>query len=160
MLHTYKRSNAYHSFTGLLQEAVFILVISKLKQSDHYTSYQFWKYPIKIIISASKRGCTSVPIKFGWNYLIKCFMRRSIWICQCIFAFSLLSPHWSRVAHFIWTNLYPLHSRIIRTKIGWNWHNSCGEEVKNVKVYRQTDGKTDIHTAVKSKSGKLPWPLA
>jgi hypothetical protein len=35
---------------------------------------------------------------------------------------------------------------MICAKSGENWPSGFGEEVENVKVYRQTDGKTDGRT--------------
>jgi hypothetical protein len=39
--------------------------------------------------------------------------------------------------------LKALPPRIICVKFGSNWPSGSGEEVENVKVYRQTDGQTD-----------------
>ena len=32
--------------------------------------------------------------------------------CQCIFTISTIISPWKRVGPFIWTNLYPFHSRV------------------------------------------------
>jgi hypothetical protein len=32
---------------------------------------------------------------------------------------------------------------MICAKSNYNWHGGSGEEVENVKVYRQTEGQTD-----------------
>ena len=37
--------------------------------------------------------------------------------------------------YFIWTNLNPLHPRMLCAKFGWNWLGGSEEEDKNVKVY-------------------------
>ena len=50
-----------------------------------------------------------------------------------IFAFSWLSPLWRGAWSFIWTNLNPLHPRMICTKFGWIWPIGSWEEVENVK---------------------------
>ena len=50
---------------------------------------------------------------------------------------------------FIWTNLNPLHPRMLCAKIGWNWPSGSEEEDENVKSLqtdRQTDGRTDGQT--------------
>ena len=51
---------------------------------------------------------------------------------------------------FIWTNLNPLHPRMLCAKFGWNWPSGSGGEDENVKSLqadrqtdRQTDGRTD-----------------
>ena len=44
--------------------------------------------------------------------------------------FVIISP-WDRVGPFIWTNLNPLHPRMLCAKFGWNWPSGSGEEDKN-----------------------------
>jgi hypothetical protein len=58
------------------------------------------------------------------------------------YSFAIISP-WRRATNFIWTNLRPLPPRMICLKSRWNWPSGSGEEVENVKVYRQTDGRTN-----------------
>ena len=41
--------------------------------------------------------------------------------------FIIISP-WKRVGPFIWTNLNPIHPRILCAKFGWNWLSGSGEE--------------------------------
>ena len=41
--------------------------------------------------------------------------------------FVIISP-WKRAGPFIWTNLYPLHPRMLCAKFGWNWLSGSGEE--------------------------------
>ena len=41
--------------------------------------------------------------------------------------FIIISP-WKRAGPFIWTNLNPLHQRMLCAKFGWNWLNGSGEE--------------------------------
>ena len=43
---------------------------------------------------------------------------------------------------FIWTNLNPLHPRMLCAKFGWNCPSGSGEEDENVKSL-QTDGQTE-----------------
>ena len=54
---------------------------------------------------------------------------------------------------FIWTNLNPLHPRILCAKFGWNWPNGFGEEDENVKNL-QTDGQTDRQTDGQTDDGR------
>ena len=35
---------------------------------------------------------------------------------------------WKRAGPFIWTNLNPLHPRMLCAKFGWNWPSGSGEE--------------------------------
>ena len=39
----------------------------------------------------------------------------------------IISP-WKRAGPFIWTNLNPLHPRMLCAKFGWNWLSGFGEE--------------------------------
>ena len=41
--------------------------------------------------------------------------------------FIIISP-WKRAGSFNWTNLNPLHPRMLCAKFGWNWLNGSGEE--------------------------------
>ena len=50
--------------------------------------------------------------------------------------FVIISP-WRRARPFIWTNLNPLHPRMLCAKFGWNWPSGSGEEDENVKSLRQ-----------------------
>ena len=47
--------------------------------------------------------------------------------CQWIFAISKYLP-WRRAGPFIWTNLNPLHPRMLCAKFSWNWLCGSGEE--------------------------------
>ena len=39
----------------------------------------------------------------------------------------IFSP-WKMAGHFLWTNLNPLHPRMLCAKFGWNWLSGSGEE--------------------------------
>ena len=41
--------------------------------------------------------------------------------------FVIISP-WKRAESIIWTNLNPLHPRMLCAKFGWNWLSGSGEE--------------------------------
>ena len=41
--------------------------------------------------------------------------------------FVIISP-WKRVGPFIWTNLNPLHPRMLCVKFRWSWPSGSGEE--------------------------------
>ena len=41
--------------------------------------------------------------------------------------FVIIKP-WKRAGLFIWTNLNPLHPRMLCVKFGWNWPSGSGEE--------------------------------
>ena len=56
---------------------------------------------------------------------------------------------------FIWTNLNPLHPRILCAKFGWNWPSDSGEEDENVKSLQTDDGRQVIRKA--HLSFQLRW---
>ena len=53
----------------------------------------------------------------------KIFSVLSMYFCY----FVIISP-WNRVGLFIWTNLNPLHPRMLSAKFGWNWSSGSWEE--------------------------------
>ena len=63
--------------------------------------------------------------------------------------FVIVSP-WGKTWPFIWSNLNPLHPRILCAKFGWNWPSGSEEEenVKSLQWRRTTD---------KLWSEKLTW---
>ena len=71
--------------------------------------------------------------------------------------FVIISP-WKWEGSFIWSNLNPLHPRIIFDKFGWKWPSGSGED-ENVKSLR-TDGQTDRHTTNDRWSEKLTWAFS
>ena len=71
---------------------------------------------------------------------------------QCIFAICVIISPWKRAGPFIWTNLNPLHLRMLCAKFGWNWFSGSGEEDENVKSL-QTDGRTDRQTDRRRTTG-------
>ena len=60
---------------------------------------------------------------------------------------------------FIWTNLNPLHPRMLCAKFGWNMPGGSGEEDENVKSL-QTDGRKDGQTTDDRWSEKLTWAFS
>ena len=44
------------------------------------------------------------------------------------FRYVVIFPPWKRAGSFIWTNLNPLHPRMLCAKFGWNWLSGSGEE--------------------------------
>jgi hypothetical protein len=84
-----------------------------------------------------------------WLNLACWFWRRFLIFLVYFYFFAIISP-WRRAFVFIWTILNSLHPRMICA----NWSSGSGEEVKNVKVYRQTDGRTtgDQNSSLKLSS--------
>ena len=76
--------------------------------------------------------------------------------------FLIISP-WKRAGPFIWTNLNPLHPRMLCAKFDWNWSSGSGEEDENVKSLqtdRRTDGQTDRQTTDDRWSEQLTWAFS
>ena len=103
---------------------------------------------------SSKDACA----KIDWNWLSgsgeEDFLILSMYFCY----FVIISP-WKRAWPFIWTNLNPLHPRMLCAKFGWNWPSGSGEEVENRKSL-QTDRQTDDGRQVIRKahlSFQLRW---
>ena len=77
-------------------------------------------------------------VKIGTVLLEKKIIQISLkYLCYFLFISSL-----KRVWPFIWTNLNPLHQRMLCAKFGLNWPSGSGEEYENVKSLL-TDGQTD-----------------
>jgi hypothetical protein len=71
---------------------------------------------------------------------------------QCIFTLLLLSPLGCSPS-------FEFFLRMICAKSDQNWPSDSGEEVENVKVYRQTDRQTD-GTTDNRRSEKLTWAFS
>ena len=84
---------------------------------------------------------------FGWNWLSGSGEEDFLISSMYFHYFVFISP-WKRAGPFIWTNLNPLHPRMLCAKFGWNWPSGSGEDenVKSLQTDRQTDRKTDRRT--------------
>ena len=77
---------------------------------------------------------------------------------QCIFTISLLSRlenghgFW-----FLWTNLNPIHPRMLCLKFGWNWPSGSGEDDENVKSDRQWQTTDKFRSGNTRLSLRLSW---
>ena len=66
-----------------------------------------------------------------WWKLVRWFWRS--WFSNFVNVFLLfrtyvIISHWKRAGPFTWTNLNPLHPRMLCAKFGWNWLSGSGEE--------------------------------
>ena len=71
---------------------------------------------------------------FGWNW-----RRGSGEIFRfhhCIFPFFVIISPWSMAWPFVWTNLNPLHKKMLCAKFGWNWSTASWGLDKNVTSNR------------------------
>ena len=63
-----------------------------------------------------------------WLKLAQWFWRRRFLnFVKYLSYFIIISP-WKRVGPIIWTNLNPLHPRMLCATFGWNWLSGTGEE--------------------------------
>ena len=65
--------------------------------------------------------------KFCWNW--PSVLEKKIFLISSMYFryFVIISP-WKRTGPFIWTNLNPLHPRMLCAKFGWYWLSGSGEE--------------------------------
>ena len=64
--------------------------------------------------------------KFGWN-LLSGSGEEDLNFVNVFSLFRNYHP-WKKVGPFIWTNLNPLHPRMLCAKFRWNWPSCSGEE--------------------------------
>ena len=72
---------------------------------------------------SSKDACA----KIDWNWLSGSG-EEDFLISSMYFRYLVIISTWKRVVPFVWTNLNPLHPRMLFTKFGWNWPRGSGEE--------------------------------
>ena len=65
--------------------------------------------------------------KFGWNWSSDSG-EEDFLISSMYFRYFVIISPWKRAGPFIWTNLNPLHPRMLFAKFGWNWLSGSGEE--------------------------------
>ena len=125
-----------------------------LEKNFFFISSMYFHY--FVIISPLKR-----PGPFIWTNWIPftqgCFVPRLVKIGPVVLEekiflissmyfhyFVIISP-WKRAGPFVWTNLNPLHPRMLCAKFGWNWPSGSEEEDENVKSL-QTDWQSNRQT--------------
>ena len=75
--------------------------------------------------------------------------------------FAIISP-FKRVWPFIWTNLNPLHPRMLCARFGWNWSSGSLQEDENVKslqTERHTNRLTDRRRTKSDQKSPLELQL-
>ena len=75
-----------------------------------------------------------------WLKLAQWFWRRFFLISSMYFHYFIIISPWKRARPFIWTNMNPLHPRMLCAKFGWNWLSGSGEEYENVKSLQMDGG--------------------
>ena len=87
-----------------------------------------------------------------WLKLVQWFLRRFFKISSMYFRYFVIISPLKMAGPFIWTNLNPLHPRMLCAKFGWNWHSGSWEEDENVKSLQTDRRRTDDRW-----SEKLTW---
>ena len=79
--------------------------------------------------------------------------------------FIIISP-WKSAGPIMWTNLNPLHPRMLCAMFGWNWLRGfwirrwkC-EKFTDGRMDRQTDRRTDRRTEGQWTTDKLTWAFS
>ena len=62
-----------------------------------------------------------------WFILVQWFWRFFFNFVN-VFCYIVVISLWKRAGPFIWTNVNPLHPRMICAKFGWNWFSGSGGE--------------------------------
>ena len=65
--------------------------------------------------------------EIDWNWL-RGSGEEDFLISSMYFRYFVIISAWKRVGSFIWTNLHPLHPRMLCAKFGWNWTSVSREE--------------------------------
>ena len=111
--------------------------LSGSEEEDFLISSMYFLY--FVIISPWKRAGPFIWInlnplhprmlcaKFGWNWPSGSGEEDFLISSMYFHYFIIMSP-WKRVGPFIWTNLNPLHPRMLCAKFGWNSPSGSGEE--------------------------------
>ena len=103
-----------------------------------FTNFEtnFWnfalKFPFNIVTNLNP--LLLLCAKFGWN--LPCgseLVDFQLFPTVHNFTILLLSPLRNRAWLFIWTNLNPLHPRMLCTMFDWNWPSGSEEEVQSLK---------------------------
>ena len=68
-------------------------------------------------------------VKFAWNWPSGSGEEDFFNLPMYFHNFWIISP-WKRAGPIIWTNLNPLHLRMLCAKFGWNWPSGSGEDFK------------------------------
>ena len=78
------------------------------------------------------------------------------------FRYFVIISSWKKARPFSWTNLNPLHKRMLSAKFGWTMPSGSGEEDENVKSLRQQRRRRQRRrrTAEKNEEKSLLEPTA
>ena len=126
-----------------------ILMLIKRKKPIIYLIRIEWIFiwvnlnPLHPRMFVAKFGCNWSSGSGEENYLIS-----SMYFCY----FLIISP-WKKTGPFIWTNLNPLHQRMLCAKFDLNWPSGSGED-ENVKSLRQQQQWTTDFWSEKLKNNQ------
>ena len=77
-----------------------------------------------------KDALCKVWLKLAMRFWRRMFQNSSINFCY----FVIISP-WEKGRALIWTNLHPIHQKMLCAKLGWNSQSSSGKDFKIFSVY-------------------------
>ena len=63
----------------------------------------------------------------GWNWPSG-FGQEDFLFSSMYFRYFVIISLWKKAGPFFWTNMNPLHPRMLCAKFGWNWPSGSGEE--------------------------------
>ena len=76
-------------------------------------------------------------------------LKKIFFISLMRFCYIVIIFPWKTAGSFIWTNLNPLHPRMLCAKFGWNWLDGSWEQDKNVKSFQNDRWKDDRQQAIR-----------
>ena len=80
--------------------------------------------------------------KYDWSWP-SCFGENEFLISSKYFCYFVIISPWKLKGPFIWTNLNPLHMRMLCAIIDWNWPSGSWKEDENVNSLQTDGGTTD-----------------
>ena len=164
VLHLYKLESPSHmdvlcqvwlNWPSGSREEEFLISSKYFRYFDLYFHGKGWTLHLNKIESLSPKDALcqvwlNWPRGSGDNFL----KISSRYFCDIVIISSL-----KRAWPFIYTNLNPLHPRILCTKFAWNWPSASGEEDENVKILRNQPRRQWRRTTDKFWSEKLTGEL-
>ena len=92
--------------------------------------------------------------KFGWNWPSGSG-EENFFISSMYFCYFLIISTWKRTGPFIWTNLNPIHQRMLCAKFGWNWPRGSGEDENVKSLQTENNNNNNGQPTFDQKSSKI-----
>jgi hypothetical protein len=131
--------NMSYSDTVVLEKKIFKLPHPIFQFCNHLP----FEEDLALYLNNSESHLPKDDLHQVWLKLASWFWRgRFLNILVYFYFFAIISP-WAWAFPFIWIICNLLLLRMICANCGQNWSSGSGEEVENVKVYRQMDRQKD-----------------